>query len=220
MIQVSEVHKSYPDGASRKSVLTGVSFSVAKGQSLALTGESGSGKSTLLHLLAGLDSADEGSISVDEKDISQLSETQSDMYRRSTLGIVFQQFNLIDCLSGWDNVSLPARLVKNYQPEYLRALLKDLGIDKIKDNLPVDMSGGEQQRFAIARALAHQPKVLLADEPTGNLDDTTSARVSNLMFGLCEKYQTTLVVVTHSQVLASQSAFHLHLVDGQLVSKP
>lgn len=218
MIQVNELTKTYPDGTSRKQIFGGVSFSLNQSESLALTGESGSGKSTLLHLLAALDTADSGQIQIDSRDISQLTERQADEFRKNKVGIVFQHFNLVDCLSGWDNVCLPARLKGNFDQAYLENLLEMLAIVDLKNKLPVDMSGGEQQRFAIARALANKPALLLADEPTGNLDDKTSNRVSDMLFQLCQQLSTTLILVTHSQELAKQTRHHLHLLDGALVT--
>ena len=219
MINVDGLHKSYLDGTVQKDILKGVSFQLNKGQSLALTGESGSGKSTLLHLLAALERPDKGAIVVDQQNIGDFTESESDLYRKSQIGIVFQRFNLIDCLSGWENLSLPARLNGTYNADYLNSLLVSLGIDSLKNKLPMDMSGGEQQRFAIARALAHRPLVLLADEPTGNLDDKTSSKVSDMLFSLCNDTQTTLIVVTHSHSLAQQAEHHLQLIDGTLVNR-
>ena len=218
MIELKDVHKSFLDGSKQHAVLRGLTLSLSQGQSLALTGESGSGKSTLLHILAGLDQADNGSVLVNNQDLRLFNEKQSDDFRKTAVGIVFQRFNLIDCLSGWDNVCLPARLIDQYHEDYLHMLLDKLGVGALKDNLPINLSGGEQQRFAIARALAHKPKVLLADEPTGNLDDKTSEKVSQLLFGLCRDLDTSLVIVTHSAKLASQAQHHYHLLDGKLVN--
>lgn len=218
MIEVKNVRKSYPDGKNNINVLADINFELEAASSLSLTGESGSGKSTLLHLLAGLDATDAGSISIDSQDISNLTEVEADTFRKTKVGIVFQRFNLVDCLSGLDNVGLPARLNGNFDRDYIQSLLNKLSIEKLAHKYPVDMSGGEQQRFAIARALAGKPKLLLADEPTGNLDDKTSGMVSDLLFDLCKEFGTTLVIVTHSQQLASQAQRHLHLCGGKLVS--
>jgi putative ABC transport system ATP-binding protein len=217
MIDVKNLSKSIVDGTTTKMILEGVSFSVERGQSLSITGESGAGKSTLLHLLAALDKADSGDILVNDLVLTQsLKEKQADNYRKTQLGMVFQQFNLIDCLSIWDNVSFTARINDTFDKTYIEHLLEKLDVIQHRHKLPVELSGGEQQRVSIARALTHRPKVVLADEPTGNLDDKNSALVSALLFSLCQDTETTLVVVTHSKEVASKAHRHLRLSNGQL----
>jgi len=217
MIKVSHLSKSIIDGTRTKLVLEDASFSVEQGHSLSITGESGAGKSTLLHLLAALDKPDTGEIIVNNLRLdNSIKEVQADNYRKTQLGMVFQQFNLIDCLSVWDNVSFTARLNKAYDQPYIEQLLEQLDVLRHKNKLPVELSGGEQQRVSVARALAHRPKVLLADEPTGNLDDKNSALVANLLFSLCSSTNTSLIIVTHSQDIASQADRHLRLSNGKL----
>jgi putative ABC transport system ATP-binding protein len=217
MIDVNNLSKSIIDGTKVKLILEDVSFSVGQGKSLSITGESGAGKSTLLHLLAALDKPDSGHIMVNNLALDKdLKEKQADNYRKNQLGMVFQQFNLIDCLSVWDNVSFTARINGVYDPSHIEHLLEQLDVIQHRHKLPVELSGGEQQRVSIARALTHRPKVVLADEPTGNLDDKNSALVSALLFSLCQSTQTSLVIVTHSQEVASQADTHLRLSNGRL----
>jgi putative ABC transport system ATP-binding protein len=217
MIDVNNLSKSIIDGTKVKLILEDVSFSVGQGKSLSITGESGAGKSTLLHLLAALDKPDSGHIMVNNLALDKdLKEKQADNYRKNQLGMVFQQFNLIDCLSVWDNVSFTARINGVYDPGHIEHLLEQLDVIQHRHKLPVELSGGEQQRVSIARALTHRPKVVLADEPTGNLDDKNSALVSALLFSLCQSTQTSLVIVTHSQEVASQADTHLRLSNGRL----
>lgn len=216
MINVSNLVKSHKDGPNTHKVLDGASFQISKGESLAVTGESGSGKSTLLHLVATLDKPDSGSITVNDQDVTQFSERQADNFRRAQIGIVFQRFNLIDCLTVEDNIALPARLSKRYDEDYLEGLTNQLGIISLAHRLPGDLSGGEQQRVAIARALAHKPDIVLADEPTGNLDDKNSDRVARLLFDTCASLNTSLLLVTHSQAFAEMAHNHVVLRQGTL----
>lgn len=219
MIDFSNVCKSFQDGPTQHAVLKQLSIRFPEKTSIAITGESGSGKSTFLHLLAALDAPDSGSIKVDGTDLAQLSTHQTDEYRKRQLGFIFQRFNLIDCLSVRDNICFSARLTNQLDADYLEPLLQQLGIDHILSKMPQTLSGGEQQRVAIARALAHKPRLILADEPTGNLDEKNSKIVADLMFNLSHSLQTTLVVVTHSQSIAHRARHHFHLQDGQLFPK-
>jgi putative ABC transport system ATP-binding protein len=204
------------------------------GKSVSIRGASGSGKSTLLHLLAALDKPDEGQILLGgvlssdttnniTNDITALSESQADNYRMSTIGIVFQRYNLIDVVSVLDNIYLPARLnAINGRPVdigYIDTIIEALGVSKHINKLPNQLSGGEQQRVAIARALAHKPKLLLADEPTGNLDNKNSDIVSRLLIDTCAQLKTTLVLVTHSERVAKLTDQQVFLSEGRLVSE-
>ncbi|GAA0857925.1 ABC transporter ATP-binding protein [Aliiglaciecola litoralis] len=216
MIQIHKVNKSYQDGKQRKSILIDLELSVQDEKHVAITGESGSGKSTLLHLLAAVDKPDSGTIKVDDLLISQFSTSQADDYRRQHLGLVFQRFNLIECLNVWDNICFPARINSQVEQDYIQSLLDELGLSALKNKMPQALSGGEQQRVAIARALAHKPKLLLADEPTGNLDDKNSDKVANLLFRLCTLNNTFLVLVTHSLQLAKRADCHYLLRNGRL----
>jgi putative ABC transport system ATP-binding protein len=216
MIQVSGLIKQITDGHSNKRILDQLDFNLEAQKSVAISGDSGSGKSTLLNILATLDNADEGVIKVAGLTLNNMSEIQADRFRKKHLGIVFQQFNLIGCLSVWDNITFPARLNGLPIGSYHINLLEQLGLSSHKNKLPVNLSGGEQQRVAIARALSHQPSLVLADEPTGNLDDNNSQGVSELLFGLCKKLGLTLVVVTHSPKVAAFADTRLLLKQGRL----
>lgn len=216
MIEVSGLIKRIADGHSSKNILDKLDFAVAAKESVAISGDSGSGKSTLLNILAALDSADQGSVTIAGALLSSMSETLADQYRKKHLGVVFQQFNLIDCLSVWDNVTFPARLNGLAVGQFHQDLVQQLGLSSLKDQLPANLSGGEQQRVAIARALSHQPSLVLADEPTGNLDDVNSQLVSELLFGLCKTFGSTLVVVTHSPKVAAFADTQLQLRQGKL----
>ena len=216
MIEVSGLVKKITDGHSNKSILDKLDFHLEAKQSVAISGDSGSGKSTLLNILAALDNADKGVVKVAGLMLNSMSEVQADQFRKKHLGIVFQQFNLIDCLSVWDNITFPARLNGLPIDQYHNDLLEQLGLSSHKNKLPVNLSGGEQQRVAIARALSHKPSLVLADEPTGNLDDNNSQRVSELLFGLCKSLGLTLVVVTHSPKVAAFADTRLLLQQGRL----
>jgi putative ABC transport system ATP-binding protein len=220
MINVSGLVKQITDGHSNKNILDKLDFHLEAKQSVAISGDSGSGKSTLLNILAALDTADQGEIEVAGLTLDTMSETQADQYRKKHLGIVFQQFNLIDCLSVWDNITFPARLNGLPIGKYHNDLLEQLGLGAHKHKLPVNLSGGEQQRVAIARALSHKPSLVFADEPTGNLDDNNSQLVSELLFGLCQQLSLTLVVVTHSPKVAAFADTRLLLQQGRLHTLP
>jgi putative ABC transport system ATP-binding protein len=216
MIHISALCKEMVDGDTVKTILHNLDLSLAAGQSLAISGDSGSGKSTLLHIIAALDRADSGAITVADIDLQNISTPQADDFRKRQLGIVFQQFNLIDCLSVWDNLCFPVRLAGIKPGDYQLQLLRELGLEQHKNKLPVNLSGGEQQRVAIARALAHKPSLVLADEPTGNLDDKNSMIVSKLLYGLCKKQGTSLVLVTHSKKVAALADRQLLMLDAKL----
>jgi len=234
MLKIVNISKSFEDGAAQQKILDRLSFAIEAGKSVSIRGASGSGKSTLLHLLAALDKPDEGQILLGgvlssdttnniTNDITALSESQADNYRMSTIGIVFQRYNLIDVVSVLDNIYLPARLnAINGRPVdvgYIGTIIEALGVSKHINKLPNQLSGGEQQRVAIARALAHKPKLLLADEPTGNLDNKNSDIVSRLLIDTCAQLKTTLVLVTHSERVAKLTDQQVFLSEGRLVSE-
>jgi putative ABC transport system ATP-binding protein len=203
-IELENVVKSY--GA--QSVLQGASAAIARGERLAVVGRSGSGKSTLLRLLGGLEAADSGVVRVDGIDFSALGETELALRRRGTLGFVFQSFNLIPTLTVSENVELPLELngvAAATASRRTRELLGELGLTDCVDRFPEDISGGEQQRVAIARAVIHEPKLVLADEPTGNLDAETAHNVVELLLRTCAERGTTLVVATHSTEIAARA---------------
>lgn len=216
MIQIQHLNKSFQDGQHTKPILQDLNLNIACGDQIAITGESGSGKSTLLHLLSAIEQADSGSIVVSNRNITHLTNREGDLYRRQHVGIVFQKFNLIECLSVWDNICFPARINNNLDESYLNKLIDQLGLKSHINKLPHALSGGEQQRVAIARALAHKPNLVLADEPTGNLDDKNSQNVAQLLLTVCKSHNATLIMVTHSQALAAKAQKHMQLLDGQL----
>ena len=214
LLSVSGLTHRYP-GQSRN-VLTGVGFDLARGDSVALTGESGSGKSTVLHFLAALDRPDQGRILFDGHDIVPLADKPAAALRRSRIALVFQQFNLVPALTVADNIALHAHLGQRFDPGWTQTLIRQLGLAELVTRYPEQISGGQQQRVAIARALALRPDLLLADEPTGNLDETASAEVLRLMFRLVAEAGSALFLVTHSQNIARQCARRLHLSGGTI----
>ncbi|MBD3898342.1 ABC transporter ATP-binding protein [Halomonas sp. ML-15] len=216
MLELRQVSKSFatPQGPLR--VLEGVSLSLAAGESLALMGESGSGKSTLLHLAAGLDVPDGGTLSVGGQSLDVMNEPQRAALRRERLGLVFQQFHLVPSLDVADNLSLQARLANRHDRVWCGELLSRLGLADMAGRYPEQLSGGQQQRLAIGRALAVRPALLLADEPTGNLDETTADEVLALLLALVRDSGCALLMVTHSPRVAAPLDRCLTLAHGQL----
>jgi putative ABC transport system ATP-binding protein len=215
-VTVTNLSKSYRSAEGDLPVLRGVSLSLKPGETLALTGESGSGKSTLLHLIAGLDGADGGEIRHDGQDILALKDSARAAFRRDQVGLVFQQFNLIPSLTVQQNISFQARLSGRLDAEFATGLAERLGLSRFLDRFPEQLSGGQQQRVAIARALAGRPPLILADEPTGNLDEDTGDAVINLLLELVTETGASLMMVTHSSRLAARLSRRLHLSHGQL----
>jgi putative ABC transport system ATP-binding protein len=217
MMTVSELRKTFGSGESRVEVLKGINFKIDKGERVALTGKSGSGKSTLLSLLAGLDSPDSGTISIDSRNISSLSEKELTHYRSRNIGIVFQQFHLVSTLTALENVLLPLEILKTPDAKQrAMSLLENVGLSHRMNHLPSELSGGESQRVAIARALSTGPAILFADEPSGNLDEETGEKVMGLLFDLVKATGTTLVLVTHDPELAARCERIIHLEHGKL----
>ena len=216
VLEVTEVSKTYPSAEGRVQVLSGVSLALAAGQSLALTGESGSGKSTLLHLVAGLDQTDAGEITVAGVRLSGLGDAGRAGLRRDRIGLVFQQFNLIPSLDAGANLSFQARLAGRHDRDWCAHLAGALGLGALLHRYPDQLSGGQQQRVAIGRALAARPALILADEPTGNLDEGTGDAVMVLMLGLVREAGAALLMVTHSERLAARLDRRLHLRAGKV----
>jgi len=216
LLRVADVRKSYPTSEGPLAVLRGVSLALAAGESVALTGESGSGKSTLLHLAGGLDRPDGGTILFEGKDITTLSEGELAGFRRTSVGLVFQQFNLIPSLDVAANLAFQARLAGAHEPDWCARLAERLGLSKLLDRYPEQLSGGQQQRVAIGRALAGRPQLILADEPTGNLDEATGDAVLELMLALQAETGAGLLLVTHSQRLAARLGRRVNLAGGRL----
>lgn len=216
LLHVKGLEKSYASADGPVPVLRGIELEVAAGDTLALTGESGSGKSTLLHLIGGLDTADAGEVVLEGQDIAQLDDAGRAAARRNRIGVIFQQFNLIPSLDVAANIAFQARLAGTYDVTAARELAEALGLAQHLDKYPEQLSGGQQQRVAIARALVARPKLILADEPTGNLDETTAADVMQQMRALIAQTGAALVMVTHSPKLAEQLDRRVHLRKGTL----
>ncbi|MDX2061556.1 MAG: ABC transporter ATP-binding protein [Bacteroidia bacterium] len=222
-LQTRSLSKAYTEGETHHPVVRAVDFELAPGETVVLVGRSGSGKSTLLHLLAGIDLPDSGEVWIDGEPMTGISETQRTRLRRRKLGLVFQFFNLIPTLSVLENVLLPLELVGQRGPAAKRAateLLEAVGLAHRTGVFPDRLSGGEQQRVALARALVHQPSLLLADEPTGNLDAENAQRVLALMRRLVKDVGHSQLIVTHNPEVLELADRVLHLVDGKLVPAP
>ncbi|BCH67167.1 ABC transporter ATP-binding protein [Agrobacterium vitis] len=216
VLVLDAVKKTYRTSEGPLEVLKGVSLTLAAGRTMALTGESGSGKSTLLHLAGGLDSADAGKLCVDGEDIDALDDKGRARLRRGTVGLIFQQFNLIPSLDVRANLAFHARLGECYDGQWQTELTERLGLSALLSRYPEQLSGGQQQRVAIGRTLAVRPKLVLADEPTGNLDEETGNAVMALMLSLVRETGAALLMVTHSPRLAAMLDENLHLRAGRV----
>ena len=217
MIRLINVHKIYLQGRNKITALAGLSLDIQKGEFAAVMGPSGSGKSTLLHLIGGLDRPTDGQVLVDGRIISQMADDEATLFRRTRIGFVFQFFNLLPTLAAVENVMLPLILDgRSGSESNLRAktLLERVGLEGRRDHLPEELSGGEMQRLAIARALAFNPPILLADEPTGNLDSKNGAAVLELLRQINTEQRCTVVMVTHNQEAAGYGDRIVHLRDG------
>jgi putative ABC transport system ATP-binding protein len=222
-LRFHDLSKSYYEGDARRVVLQNAHAEFQPGEITAILGRSGSGKSTLLNLISGIDAPDSGQIWVDGADLTALSERDRTLFRRARIGFVFQFFNLIPTLTVGENVSLPLELNRVPRPQSAakaREVLDAVGLLDRWDTFPEKLSGGEQQRVALARALAHDPLLILADEPTGNLDEETGAQVMSLLARLVREQNRTLLIVTHSREAASHADRVLRLSHGQLLPEP
>jgi len=219
IIHLSNVRLNLESRAGLVEILKGISLDVARGQSLAIVGPSGSGKTSLLMILAGLERATNGDVHVAGRDFNALDEDRMALARGEDIGIVFQSFHLIPTMTALENVALPLEFAGDMGARgRARALLSDVGLGARLDHFPAQLSGGEQQRVALARALAPEPKLLLADEPTGNLDGKTGRQVVELLFGLKRKSGATLVLVTHDERLAKECERTIRMADGKIVA--
>jgi putative ABC transport system ATP-binding protein len=219
-IRLRDLSKSYQEGTQQRTVLHGANATLAQGESAAIVGKSGSGKSTLLNLISGIDRVDAGEVWIHGHNLTALDERGRTLFRRNNIGFVFQFFNLIPTLTVWENVVLPLELngMRNGQSRtYAEPLLDAVGLLNRRNTFPDRLSGGEQQRIAIARALVHNPMLVLADEPTGNLDQDTGHQVMALLDRLTRQAGKNLILVTHSADAASYADRVLYLRDGQLV---
>ena len=215
ILQTENLTKIYGDGENAVHALRGINLTVEKGEFTAIVGTSGSGKSTLLHMLGGLDRPTTGKVMVDGKDIFSLSEEQLTIFRRRKIGFVFQSYNLVPVLNLYENIVLPLELDgKKIDREYIDQIAETLGLKDRLEALPNQLSGGQQQRVAIARALAGTPSIILADEPTGNLDSKTCKDVLSLLKGSSEKFGQTIVMITHNEEIAQMADRIIHIEDG------
>lgn len=220
ILRVSALKKTYGKGDTAVEALKGINLSVQKGEFIAIVGTSGSGKSTLLHMLGGLDRPTSGSVSIDGKDIFTLKDEELTIFRRRKIGFVFQSFNLVPVLSVYENIVLPIELDGNVpDKEFVDQIIDTLGLTEKRNAYPNQLSGGQQQRVAIARALSSAPQVILADEPTGNLDSKTSQDVLGLLKVIGEKYSQTIIMITHNDEIAQMADRIIRIEDGLIVSK-
>ncbi|SFI45382.1 putative ABC transport system ATP-binding protein [Treponema bryantii] len=210
--------KYYGQGETLVKALDGVSLNVERGEFVSIIGTSGSGKSTLLHMLGGLDNPTSGTVIIDDKDISTLSGDALCIFRRRKIGFIFQSFNLVPSISVYDNIVLPLKLDgKKEDKAYIENVIETLGLTQKLKTLPTKLSGGQQQRVAIARALASKPAIILADEPTGNLDSKTSQDVLGLMKTTGKKYNQTIVMITHNDEIAQMADRTIRIEDGKII---
>lgn len=217
ILETTNLKKYYGSGEMAVRALDGVSLSVENGEFIAVIGLSGSGKSTLLHMLGGLDRPTSGNVMVDGKEIFKMKEEELTVFRRRKIGFVFQSFNLVPMLNIYENIVLPIQLDGNKPDKsYINKIIKVLGLENKLENLPNQLSGGQQQRVAIARALATKPAIVLADEPTGNLDSKTSQDVIGLLKVTGKKFNQTIVMITHSEELAQLADRIIRIEDGKI----
>ena len=220
ILQTRDLKKYYGTGGTQVKALDGVELSVEQGEFVTIVGTSGSGKSTLLHMLGGLDRPTSGTVTVDGKNIFDLKDEALTIFRRRKIGFVFQSYNLVPVLSVWENIVLPIQLDGGRVDEaYIEQVVQTLGLESKLQSLPSQLSGGQQQRVAIARALATKPAILLADEPTGNLDSRTSQDVLGLMKVTGQKFAQTMVMITHNEEIAQMADRIVRIEDGRIVTR-
>ena len=218
ILETKDLRKVYGSGDTEVRALDGVDLAVEKGEFVAVVGTSGSGKSTLLHMLGGLDRPTGGTVTVDGKELSTLKDEELTIFRRRKIGFVFQNYNLVPVLNVYENIVLPIQLDgKAPDKGYVDQIIETLGLGNKLQNLPNNLSGGQQQRVAIARALAAKPAIILADEPTGNLDSATSLDVMGLLKVTAQKFSQTIVMITHNEELAQMADRIIRIEDGRIV---
>lgn len=220
ILETKDLRKIYGSGETEVRALDGVNLQIENGEFVAIVGTSGSGKSTLLHMLGGLDQPTRGSVIVDGKDIFSLKEEALTIFRRRKIGFVFQSYNLVPVLNVYENIVLPIELDGGkVNKEFVQRIVQTLGLDGRLDALPSQLSGGQQQRVAIARALAAAPAIILADEPTGNLDSKTSQDVLSLLKVTSQKFSQTIVMITHNEEIAQMADRIIRIEDGKIVTR-
>lgn len=218
ILTTKNLKKYYGKAPNLVKALDGVDLSIEEGEYVAVVGTSGSGKSTLLHMLGGLDYATDGTVIVGERELSSYNENELTIFRRRNIGFVFQNYNLVPILNVYENIVLPIELDGNkIDKEYVDTVIETLGIEDKRLSMPNQLSGGQQQRVAIARALAAKPAIVLADEPTGNLDSKTSQEVIGLIKTTGRKFNQTIVMITHNEALAQLCDRVIHIEDGKII---
>lgn len=218
ILKTENLKKYYDKDVNLVKALDGVDMEIKKGEFVSIVGTSGSGKSTLLHMLGGLDRATEGKVYVDGKDIFSMTDDQLTVFRRRNIGFIFQNYNLVPILNVYENIVLPIELDGNrIDKNHVDNIIKTLGLSEKINNLPNNLSGGQQQRVAIARALATKPAIILADEPTGNLDSKTGQEVLGLLKITSEKFNQTIVMITHNEEIAQLADRIIRIEDGKIV---
>ena len=218
ILKTKNLKKYYGKGESLVKAIDDTNISIIEGEFVAIVGKSGSGKSTLLHMIGGLDRPTEGKVFIDKKDIFTLKDEQLAIFRRRKIGFIFQYYNLIPSLNVWENIVLPIGLDnKEVDKNFINDIINALGLENKKESLPNTLSGGQQQRVAIARALSSRPSIILADEPTGNLDSKTSDEVMSLLKTMIKKYNQTLVMITHDETIAQMADRVIYIEDGKVV---
>ena len=218
ILKTSNLKKYYGNGENLVKAIDNANIDIKEGEFVAIVGKSGSGKSTLLHMMGGLDNPTEGKVYINDKDIFSLKEEELAIFRRRNIGFIFQNFNLIPSLNVWENITLPVGLDgKEINKPFVADIINSLGLESKVDALPNTLSGGQQQRVAIARALVARPAIILADEPTGNLDSKTSDEVMSLLKTMIKKYNQTLVMITHDETIAQMADRVIYIEDGKVV---
>ncbi len=219
ILETKDLRKIYGSGEAEVRALDGVDLTVEQGEFVAVVGTSGSGKSTLLHMLGGLDRPTSGTVTVDGRELSSLKDEELTIFRRRKIGFVFQNYNLVPVLNVQENIVLPIQLDgRRVDKAFVRQIVRTLGLEERLEALPSQLSGGQQQRVAIARALATAPAIILADEPTGNLDSRTSQDVLGLLKITSQKFSQTIVMITHNEEIAQMADRILRIEDGRIVS--
>lgn len=218
ILKTSNLKKYYGNGENLVKAIDNANIDIKEGEFVAIVGKSGSGKSRLLHIMGGLDNPTEGKVYINDKDIFSLKEEELAIFRRRNIGFIFQNFNLIPSLNVWENITLPVGLDgKEINKPFVTDIINSLGLESKVDALPNTLSGGQQQRVAIARALVARPAIILADEPTGNLDSKTSDEVMSLLKTMIKKYNQTLVMITHDETIAQMADRVIYIEDGKVV---